>query len=168
MELWKTDPEVWLAGEPLAGRTGHDVGRILLERLYAELTGEKIPEIAVAEGGKPYFPGSPWHFSITHTPRHAFCALAKTPVGMDAEELDRAVNLRLAEKVLSPGEKAQFDRAEDKNRAFLTFWVLKEASVKRTGKGLRGYPNDTDFSLDDPAVAERDGCLVAVLFHNEQ
>ncbi|MEI3093229.1 MAG: hypothetical protein V8T48_04715 [Oscillospiraceae bacterium] len=45
----------------------------------------------------------------------------------------------------------------------LTFWVLKEAQVKRTGDGLRGYPNKTDFSLDDPRVTEMDGCLVAVI-----
>ena len=48
-------------------------------------------------------------------------------------------------------------------RALLTFWVLKEAQVKRTGEGLRGYPNKTDFSLDDPRVTEMDGCLVAVI-----
>ena len=57
----------------------------------------------------------------------------------------------------------QFDAAPDKRRALLTFWVLKEARVKRTGEGLRGYPNKTDFSLNDPRVTEMDGCLVAVI-----
>ena len=71
--------------------------------------------------------------------------------------------LALAEKILSPGERVQFDAAPDKRRALLTFWVLKEARVKRTGEGLRGYPNKTDFSLDDPRVTEMDGCLVAVI-----
>ena len=65
--------------------------------------------------------------------------------------------------MLSPGEKAQFDRAEDKRRALLTFWVLKEAAAKQSGEGLRIYPNHTDFSLEDPRVWECDGCLVAVL-----
>ena len=45
----------------------------------------------------------------------------------------------------------------------LKLWVLKEASVKLTGEGLRGYPNHTDFSPDDPRVMEMDGCYVAVL-----
>ena len=86
-----------------------------------------------------------------------------TKLGMDAEELDREINLKLAQKILSPMEKAQFDVAEDKRLALLTFWVLKEAEAKRTGEGLRGYPNHTDFSLDDPRVTQMDGCIVAVL-----
>lgn len=147
----------------LAGRTGHEAGRALLAALYREETGHELPPIAVKAGGKPYFPGSDWHFSISHTPRHAFCALSRREIGIDAEELDRNVNLALAEKILSSGERVQFDAAPDKRRALLTFWVLKEAQVKRTGDGLRGYPNGTDFSLNDPRVTEMDGCLVAVI-----
>lgn len=114
-------------------------------------------------GRQALFPGSDWHFSVSHTPRRAFCALSRREIGIDAEELDRNVNLALAEKILSPGERVQFDAAPDKRRALLTFWVLKEAQVKRTGDGLRGYPNGTDFSLNDPRVTEMDGCLVAVI-----
>ena len=127
------------------------------------LPGRNRAGFAIAAGGKPYFPGSDWHFSISHTPRHAFCALSRREIGIDAEELDRNVKLALAEKILSPGERVQFDAAPDKRRALLTFWVLKEAQVKRTGDGLRGYPNGTDFSLNDPRVTEMDGCLVAVI-----
>lgn len=152
-----------IASCALAGRTGHEAGRALLAALYWEKTGLELPPIAVKAGGKPYFPGSDWHFSISHTPRRAFCALSRREIGIDAEELDRNVNLALAEKILSPGERVQFDAAPDKRRALLTFWVLKEAQVKRTGDGLRGYPNGTDFSLNDPRVTETDGCLVAVI-----
>lgn len=147
----------------LRGRTGHEAGRALLAEAYWEATGEALPEIAVTERGKPYFPDSPWHFSISHTKNHAFCVLSDRPVGMDAEEWDRNINLALADKILSPGEKARFDTAADKRRALLTFWVLKEAAAKLSGQGLRGYPNHTDFSLDDPRVREIDGCLVAIL-----
>ena len=147
----------------LAGRTGHEAGRELLAKLYREATGEELPPIAVTDRGKPYFVDSPWQFSISHTHRHAFCGLAMHPVGIDAEELDRNINLRLAEKILSPSEKGQFDAAEDQRIALLTFWVLKEAAVKLTGEGLKGYPNHTNFSLNDPRVKEIDGCLVAVM-----
>ena len=152
-----------IAACELAGRTGHEAGRELLASLYREETGEALPPIAVGERGKPFFPAGEWHFSITHTRRHAFCALSRREIGIDAEELDRRVDLRLAEKILSPGEKAQFDAAPDKRRALLTFWVLKEAQVKKTGEGLQGYPSGTDFSLDDPRVTEINGCLVAVI-----
>lgn len=56
----------------------------------------------------------------------------------------------------------QFNRAENKRRALLTFWVLKEAEAKRSGEGLTGFPNHTSFQLNDPNVHEWDGCLVAV------
>jgi len=147
----------------LEGLSGHEGGRKLLKRLWDAHMGGKMPEIAVAPGGKPYFVDSPWHFSISHTKRRVFCALAQVPLGLDAEETDRDVNLRLAEKILSPAEKAQFDTAEDKRLALLKFWVLKEAAVKLTGEGLKGFPRHTDFSLEDPRVFESSGCIVAIL-----
>ena len=156
-----------LASCSLNGRTGHEAGRALLTRLYGEATGQPLPPIEVGAWGKPAFSDSDWHFSISHTKKHAFCVLAEENIAIDAEELDRRVTLSLAEKILSPTEKAQFDAAADKNRALLTFWVLKEASAKLSGRGLYGYPNDTAFSLDDPRVRELEGCLVAILTEGE-
>ena len=122
-----------------------------------------MPPILVEERGKPYFADSPWHFSISHSKRHVFCALSHKPVGIDAEEADRRINLRLADKILSPMERQQYEAAADPRKALLTFWVLKEAQVKRSGKGLTGYPNHTQFMLSDSRVRELDGCLVAVI-----
>ena len=152
----------------LENQTGHEAGRALLSDLYRAETGEELPQIRITERGKPYFPDSPYYFSISHTKRHAFCALSDRPIGIDAEEADRKINLSLADKILSPGEKRQFDAAPDKRKALLTFWILKEAAAKRSGEGLRGYPNHTDFSLEDPRVTEIDGCLVAVLVESPQ
>lgn len=147
----------------LNGQSGHEAGRQLLARLYREKTGKELPEIRTTERGKPYFVDGNLHFSISHTQKHAFCVLSENNVGLDAEELDRDIRLQLADKILSEWEKAQFDAAADKRKALLTFWVLKEASVKLSGEGLRGYPRYIDFSLEDPRVTEIAGCLVAVL-----
>ena len=155
--------KVYVESEALQGRTGHEAGRQLLARMYREVCGEDCPEIRIAERGKPCFAEGPWHFSISHTKEHVFCALSTRPVGLDAEETDREINLRLAEKILSEAERIRFEAAADKSAALLKLWVLKEASVKLTGEGLRGYPNHTDFSPDDPRVKETDGCYVAVL-----
>ncbi len=152
-----------LAHRTLDGRTGHEAGRQLLGQLYRQEVGEDLPPIAILPGGKPRFAEGPWHFSISHTPRHAFCVLSKQNVAVDAEEADRNINLRLAERILSPEEKKQFDAAPDKRQALLTFWVLKEAAAKLTGEGIRGFPNQTRFSLDDPRVTMIDGCIVAVM-----
>lgn len=131
--------------------------------MYLRHAGASMPEIAVKARGKPYFVNSPWHFSISHSKRHVFCALSKRPIGIDAEELDRDIRPELAEKILSPTEKRQFDAAADQRLALLTFWVLKEAQAKCAGEGLKGYPNQTEFTLPDPRVRQLEDCLVAVI-----
>lgn len=149
--------------EALGARNAHDAARALLAQMYRETVGEEMPEIIRTERGKPYFSRGNLHFSISHTKKTVFCVLSESPVGIDAEQLDRPISPLLANKILSPSEKAQFDAAADPHRALLTFWVLKEAAAKCSGEGLRGYPNGTHFSLDDPRVSERDGCLVALI-----
>ncbi len=146
----------------------HTAGRQLLSQMFAEHVGTPMPDISIAPGGKPYFADCPWFFSISHTRRRVFCVLCRQEVGLDAEELDREVKLSLAEKILSPGEKAEFDRAQDKRLALLTFWVMKEADAKRTGRGIRGYPNKTNFSLSDPRVFSRDGCVLAIFTQEDE
>lgn len=159
--------KVYIACAPLSGRSGHDAGRALLSFLYRAVTGESCPETARTVRGKPYFPDGNYHFSISHTPRHAFCALSCCPVGIDAEEADRNISLRLADKILSPAERVRFDRADDPRTALLRLWVLKEAAAKRSGEGLRGYPDGTDFDPNDAHILELSGCYVAVLTEND-
>lgn len=156
-------PVRYLAHSSLDGRTGHDAGRALLRQLWQTHVGTPMPEISVAPGGKPRFCDGDWHFSISHTPRNAFCVLSDRPVGLDAEEADRSIDLRLAKKILSAGEFECFSRAEDPRTALLSFWVLKEAEAKLTGLGLRGYPDRTDFRLPDSRIFQIGSCLVAIL-----
>ena len=151
-----------LRGTELKGRSGHEAAWALLQAMYQEETGEKMPPICYADRGKPYFEGSPWHFSLTHTPRHAFAALSRTPIGIDAEERSRQLNPQLARRILSDSEYAQYMSAEDRNLCLLSFWVLKEAAAKRTGQGLTGFPNQTHFTLPSPHLHQLQGCLVAV------
>ena len=147
----------------LNGRDGHSAGLELLAQMYRQHTGKPLPQILRQARGKPYFADSALHFSISHTKRHVFCVLAQNPVGIDAEEVDRQIDLRLADKILSRKERERYAQAADKRQALLRLWVLKEAAAKRSGEGLRGYPNHTDFSPEDPRIQMLDGCLVAVL-----
>ena len=147
----------------LHGLTGHQAGRWLLEQLYRAETGLPLPPIRLTERGKPYFEDSPYHFSITHTDRHAFCVLSRAPVGIDAEELDRPVRFSLAERIFSPAEQLRFAAAINPQEAFLALWVLKEAAAKCSGLGLMGFPNRTDFTPEDPRVRRWAGCLVAIV-----
>ena len=143
----------------LNGRSGHEAGRELL----AKVCGGTLPTIAYTDRGKPYFPGKALHFSISHTKNHAFCAVSHKNIGIDAEEMDRKVNLRLADTQLSSREKTRFDAAEDKSACLLRLWVLKESYAKLTGRGLGAYLKETDFDPNDPRIQTIDGCFVAVL-----
>ena len=158
------ETRIYFAGQALNGQSGHTAGRALLAQLYAAHVGGQMPQICIQPGGKPCFAAGDWHFSISHTKRHVFCVLADRPVGLDAEEIDRQVDLRLANSVLSSGEKAQFDAVADQRKALLTFWVLKEATGKLTGQGVGFHPRHTNFVLPDERVTEINGCLVAVVY----
>ncbi len=155
---------LYLSSAKLDGRSGHEVGRMLLSQLYDAHVSEPMPQILTESSGKPYFADSGWHFSISHTKRHAFCVLADVPVGLDAEEADRNIDLSIAPKILSEGELAQFRAAADPRLALLSFWVLKEARGKLTGEGVKWHPTHTDFTLPDSRIQEIDGCLVAIVY----
>ena len=152
-----------LACRKIENTTGHEAGRALLAQLYRQHTGEEMPPILLAHRGKPYWQDSALHFSISHTKHRVFCAISDRPIGIDAEEIDRDVNLKLADRILSPGERAQYDAAGNKRLALLKFWVLKEAQAKLTGEGIRLHPTHTDFSLDDPRITQIHGHFVAVM-----
>lgn len=111
-----------------------------------------MPPLLRRKRGKPYFANSPLHCSITHTRAMVFCVLAETEVGLDAEQLGRPVRPALVKKVLSSQEYCLWQQAEDPDRLFLSLWTLKEATVKYTGDGLRGYPNHLSFDLQGPTL----------------
>ena len=154
---------MFLEGRILISGNGHEAGRALLQDMYCRYIGTEMPPILVTERGKPYFADSPWHFSISHSKKHVFCALSQKKIGIDAEELDRNISPKLADKILSPMERQQYENAEDKRLALLRFWVLKEAQAKMTGEGIKFHPVHTEFSLSDPRVRELHNCLVAVI-----
>ena len=148
-----------LAWTRLDGKDGHDAAYALLE----QLVGTPLPPIRRTGLGKPYFADGGLHFSISHTNLHAFCCVSDRNIGIDAEEIGRRVDLRLADKFLSPHEKTLFDAAVDKQDCLLRLWVLKESYAKLTGRGVGNYLKSTDFSPNDPRIQIIDGCYVAVL-----
>jgi len=154
---------VKLKWKKLENQSGHDAGRELLADLYFEENGSEMPEILRADRGKPYFSESNWHFSISHTDRHAFCCLSRQNVGIDAEEEHRKIDLRIAERFLSETEKKRLRLAPDQNTALLRLWVLKEAYAKLTGRGIGNWLKSTDFDPEDPRITCIDGCFVAIL-----
>ena len=108
---------------------------LLLERALQDRGISSVPEFAYEDIGKPYLPGYPVHFSLSHCKNAVVCAVADAPVGVDVQ--DKLVfSSRLAERICSDAEREALERAEDKDWALTAIWTKKEALAKRSGKGL--------------------------------
>ena len=147
----------------LDGHSGHDAARELLTTMYFEENRCELPSILRTEQGKPYFPDGNWHFSISHTDDHAFCALSRRNIGIDAESMDREIDPRVGRRYLSDSEQKRVENSRDKRAALLRLWVLKEAYAKLTGRGIGNWLKSTDFDPEDTRITCIDGCYVAIL-----
>lgn len=100
----------------------------LLSHAVREYWGaEALPEIAVDENGKPYFPTHPnWHFSLSHTSTHVLAAISDYPIGADIET-ERDLTGRRVLDTADEHERENFD--------FLDVWVLRESLYKLNGSG---------------------------------
>lgn len=115
--------------------------RALAERLLQHaLQSEYGLELAAlprerAPGGKPYFPGCPVHFSLSHCRGLVCCGLGRSPLGVDAEA-PRPLRPALARRVCTGEELAWLSAQPDPAAAFLSLWTLKESVMKLTGRGM--------------------------------
>lgn len=108
---------------------------LLLERDLKDLSISPVPEFAYEEFGKPYLPGYPVHFSLSHTKNAVACAVSDCPIGVDVQEKMK-YSSRLAQRICSDAERTALENAKDKDLALTTLWTKKEALAKKTGKGL--------------------------------
>ena len=108
---------------------------LLLQRALQDLGISSVPEFAYQDGGKPYLPGCPVHFSLSHTHGAVACAVADSPVGVDVQA-KMEYSPRLAQRISSEEERAVLETAGDKALTLTELWTKKEALAKKTGKGL--------------------------------
>lgn len=99
--------------------------RLLVLALERECGVSGLPEMAAAEGGKPYFPARPkLQFNLSHSRGAAVCALHHLPIGVDVERL-RPAPQKLSRRMGCAGDEA-----------FFRLWTAKEATIKRQGRTL--------------------------------
>ena len=108
---------------------------------------ENAVTIARGEKGKPYAPGLPVEFSLSHREDLVVCVVDDLPVGIDVELL-RPRDLQVAKKICTPEElrylfgkdpaPEDFAYTEDPQllMRFYRLWTGKEACAKRAGEGL--------------------------------
>ena len=124
-------------------------GLYLLQKMAADAGVELFGKsLAYEAGGRPYFPGLPLDFSITHTASLVACALSlpSSPdappvrIGLDAEALGaRSIESmeRIASRFFTDAEREVFLASPDES-TFLKIWTGKEALCKQDGIGLSG------------------------------
>ncbi|MDO5156816.1 MAG: 4'-phosphopantetheinyl transferase superfamily protein [Eubacteriales bacterium] len=126
-----------------------DVGRAkkltiisaFLQHCLGEVLEIPAAEVRFSYGpwGKPALQNSDLDFSLSHSGNYAVLAVSDALVGIDVEHLRRD-RLHIAKRFFYESEYRDIDRLSDereKNIRFLEYWTMKEAYVKRAGKGLQ-------------------------------
>ena len=138
--------------------------RALLRSALTQVIEWRVPPTAWRFGendlGKPCVAADlpPIHFSVSHNEVASAVAVSnETPVGVDVERLDQPINDDLVCRFCSAREKSQLwcMNKEDRRRAFLRLWTLKEAYAKMTGVGSSTEFASFDFA-DEPPYLEDD------------
>lgn len=109
-------------------------------RILGEAVGSRPADLvfSIAADGKPFLPGSPLHFNLSHSGEQAALAVSTSfEVGIDIETAPPDVD-RIAHHVLSDAELAAYLVQPPLSRAagFLRVWTRKEAVLKGVGCGL--------------------------------
>ena len=110
-------------------RTQHLAVRLLFKLMMPEAD---LSQLVMADNGKPYLLGLPFHFSFSHCKGYAACAVDDQSIGIDIEIIHPRI-VKVAHKFLNEKEKAMIANLAEKDRlnqlAFL--WAAKEAMYKK-------------------------------------
>ena len=96
---------------------------ILRLALWEKHRWKELPELALTDMGKPYFPDYPGvQFNISHTTGAVLVGLGDQPLGVDIEKI-RPVSQRSMQRLAGVGTEKEFFQS----------WVRREARSKRGG-----------------------------------
>jgi len=143
-------------------RTQHLAVRLLFKLMMPEAN---LSQLVLADNGKPYLLGVPFHFSFSHCKGYAACAVDDQPIGIDIEIIHPRI-LKVAHKFLNDQEKAMVARLDEKDQlnqmAFL--WAAKEAMYKKYEQ--LGIDFAKDFNILELTQGDR-GMVPAEIVHKE-
>jgi phosphopantetheinyl transferase len=141
-------------------RTQHLAVRLLFKLMMPEAD---LSQLVMADNGKPYLVGLPFHFSFSHCKGYAACAVDDQPIGIDIEIIHPRI-AKVAHKFLNESEKvmiANLDEQEQLNQmAFL--WAAKEAMYKKYEQ--LGIDFAKDFNVHELTKGDR-GSVPAQILH---
>ena len=108
----------------------HLAVRLLFSLMMPEAN---MKDLVMADNGKPYLKGVPFHFSFSHCKGYAACAVSDHfPIGIDIEIIHPRI-AKVAHKFLNDTEKAMLVNLneEDALKQLAFFWAAKEAMYKK-------------------------------------
>lgn len=119
---------------------------------------QQCPDCDRTDHGRPYLAEHPEvHVSLSHGHGVVAAAAGFGLVGVDVEQPSRATAAEVAERVLAPAELARMKAHAEPDRAFLRYWVRKEALIK-VGRATLDTLSGVDLSdlpLDGSPVRGR-------------
>ncbi len=123
------------ADKRLSVAAGHLLDQVL--RKY----GLDPEEVSLGSSGRPFFPGNPLYFSLSHTTGAAVIAVYDVPVGVDMEMVqEKKYSESMIRRFYLPAEKEALLHASDEGarlRLFIRMWTVKEAYGKCIGTGIK-------------------------------
>ncbi len=128
LPLWRQEKARTIRNEAAFCRS---VGAGLLYMYALRQQGlDPMQPVAFLAAGKPVFPDSDLHFSLSHSGPYVLCALGDSPLGGDIQE-PRPLRLSMARR-FCPAEKAALEALPEAGQAeaLLRLWCRKEAWVK--------------------------------------
>ena len=111
-------------------RIQHLAVRVLFKLMMPEID---LADLILADNGKPYLKGVPFHFSFSHCKGYAACAVCdKSPIGIDIELIHPRI-LKVAHKFLNDKEKNLLVGLNEETtlHQLAFFWAAKEAMYKK-------------------------------------
>ena len=108
----------------------HLAVRLLFSLMMPEAN---MKDLVMADNGKPYLKGVPFHFSFSHCKGYAACAVSDHfPIGIDIEIIHPRI-AKVAHKFLNDTETAMLVNLneEDALKQLAFFWAAKEAMYKK-------------------------------------
>lgn len=131
----------------------HLVGIILAEYSWCWITNDEPIEI-IEEKGKPYFAGlfvdHNLQFNISHSGDIVICAIGKTDIGIDIEEVGKEQK-GIADNFYTESERTF---CKENEKGFYKIWTRKESYLKALGKGIAELRNVPSMVVESELVNE--------------
>ena len=161
VSFFETDVQLEVNIQNEERKIQHLAVRLLFKLMMPEAD---LSKMVMADNGKPYLQGVPFHFSFSHCKGYAAVAVSDTDsIGIDIENIHPRI-LKVAHKFLNDTEQSMIAplSENDQLKQMAFFWAAKEAMYKQHEK--LGIDFAKDFNVLQLANEDR-GVVAALILH---